>query len=215
MELVTVPLRIDPEAVLWSAKQSDRVGRPLLVVMHGYLSHEGDLFSLAPYLPLHPVIASLRAPINMSTGHAWFPLTDPGLPSSEQVDAAAVAVLEWLDSLGSVTSVGLLGFSQGGAMAIQLMRHAPTRFAYAVQLSGFVAPGEVPGDAQLAELRPPVFWGRGTADPVIPDIAIERTRQWLPSHASLDERVYEGVGHGISQQELTDVAAFIGRQLSA
>lgn len=206
-------LTIDPAAVLWSAQESDRVGRPLLVIMHGYLSHEGDLFSLSPYLPLKPVIASLRAPILMQTGNAWFPIEEPGIPSAVAVDAAAVAVLEWLDTLPEAASVGLLGFSQGGAMALQLMRHAPERFAYAVQLSGFMVPGTLPGDSVLATRRPPVFWGRGTADPVIAQSAVERTEAWLPSHSRLDARIYEGLKHGISEQEVTDIAAFIEQHL--
>ena len=57
-------MRIDDEAVLWSASSADRAGRPLLVLLHGFNSHEGDLFGLAPYLPLAPAIASLRAPID-------------------------------------------------------------------------------------------------------------------------------------------------------
>ena len=43
-------MRIDDEAVLWSASPADRAGRPLLVLLHGYNSHEGDLFGLSPYL---------------------------------------------------------------------------------------------------------------------------------------------------------------------
>src|SRR5680860_430544 len=106
---------IDTDAVLWSASAPDRVGRPLLLILHGYGSHEGDLFSLAPHLPLEPVIAALRAPLAAGQGWAWFPLNDPGNPDSEGVEAATAGVLEWLDALPvQPASVGLLGFSQGG-----------------------------------------------------------------------------------------------------
>jgi phospholipase/carboxylesterase len=128
-------------------------------------------------------------------------------------DAAAVAVLEWLDTL-EYTSVGLLGFSQGGAMALQLLRHAPERFGYAVNLSGFALTGELPGDEALLANRPPVFWGRGTADTVIGDALITRTSEWLPSHSTLTERIYEDLAHSISQPELADVSAFIRAQLA-
>ena len=157
-------MEINSDAVRWSAPERERAGRPLLVLMHGYLSHEGDLFGLSPLMPLGPVIASLRAPITLETGFAWFPIPD-NATAAEQFEAAnesARAVLSWLDTV-QATSVGLLGFSQGGAMALQLMRHAPDRFAYAVQLSGFALPGELAGDDGLAARKPPVFWGRGTA----------------------------------------------------
>jgi phospholipase/carboxylesterase len=208
---------IDPDSVLWSAPERERADRPLLVLMHGYGSHEGDLFGLSPHLPLGPVVASVRAPIPESGGFAWFPYggqsgLDAQAARLAAADAAAVAVLEWLDTL-EYTSVGLLGFSQGGAMALQLLRHAPERFLFAANLSGFALTGERPGDEALLTNRPPVFWGRGTADTVIGDALISVTDEWLPAHSTLTERIYEDLAHSISQQELADVSAFIRAQL--
>ena len=205
---------IDANAVLWSAPERERAGRPLLVLLHGYGSHEGDLFTLAPLLPLSPVIASVRAPFVESAGNAWFPLALPlgghADPSFrlDQANETAGALLRWLDSL-EYTSVGLLGFSQGGAMALQLLRHAPSTFAYAVMLSGFVIEDEQAGDAELAALKPPIFWGRGTADQIIPSAFIERTAEWLPQHSTLTERIYEGVAHAVSTSEIHDIGSFV------
>lgn len=203
-------MNLDASAVIWSAPERERAGRPLLVLLHGYGSHEGDLFSMSPALPLGPVIASVRAPLPESGGFAWWSLQGqrPGEPDAAAVDAAAEAVLGWLDGL-EYTSVSLLGFSQGGAMSLQLLRHAPDRFTAAVCLSGFVATATHPGDAELARVRPPVFWGRGTADPVIPDAAVDRTAVWLPDHADATVRIYEGLGHSISTAELGDFAGFL------
>jgi len=203
-------MRLDESAILWSAPERERAGRPLLVLLHGYGSHEGDLFAMSPGLPLEPVIASVRAPIAESGGWAWFSRIDspPGNPPAERVDDAASAVISWLDTL-EYSSVSLLGFSQGAAMALQLIRHAPARFAATVSLSGFVVAGEHPGDAELARVRPPVFWGRGTDDPVIPNEAVDRTARWLPEHADATIRIYEGLGHSISTPELGDLVSFL------
>lgn len=207
-------MQLDTDAILWSTPEKEWGERPLLVLMHGYGSHEGDLFSLAPALPLDAVIASVRAPIAESGGFAWFSRQDsePGNPPTQRVDDAASAVIEWLDTLEFET-VGLLGFSQGAALSLQLLRHAPDRFAATVSLSGFVAAGEHPGDDILADIRPPVFWGRGTADQVIPAAAIARTADWLPAHATLTERIYEDIGHSISTPELSDFTKFLGEHL--
>jgi phospholipase/carboxylesterase len=204
-------LRVDDEAVLWSASAADREGRPLLLLLHGYNSNEGDLFGLAPYLPLEPAIASLRAPIFTGYGHSWFPLeSERAELSIHAADASTDAVLDWLDRAApDARSVGLLGFSQGGAIALELMRREPERFAFAVSLAGFALPGEREGDERMSQLAPPVFWGRGTVDEVIPAEAILRTQSWLPVHSTLDERIYEGIGHSVSDRELADVAAFI------
>jgi phospholipase/carboxylesterase len=207
-------MRIEPSAVVWSAPERERAGRPLLVLLHGYGSHEGDLFSLSPALPLGPVIASLRAPLTAGPGHAWFPLSSDAFESDlgNSADDVARAILDWLDTTEQ-TSVGLLGFSQGGAVALQLLRLAPDRFSYAVMLSGFIVGMRHAGDAELASREIPVFWGRGTHDQIIPPIAIRATDQWLPLHTKLTTRIYEDVGHGISPGELRDISAFISGQL--
>lgn len=232
-------VRIDESAVLWSAGPQQREGRPLLVILHGYGSNEADLFSLSPYLPLSPVIASLRAPFTAPwpvDGYSWFRLRQradvslPGLVADDDSDAPRTpavapdstpeacidAVLSWLDSLETPPSqIGLLGFSQGGVMAIELMRRQPERFSFVVNLSGFVYEGEQPGDVALAESLPPVFWGRGTQDDVITEAAIVRTTDWLPAHSTLSGRIYEGLGHAVSPQELTDIAGFVERGFAA
>ncbi|NQX15270.1 alpha/beta hydrolase [Rathayibacter sp. VKM Ac-2857] len=208
---------IDANAVLWSSSAKDRAGRPLLVLLHGYGSHEGDLFSLGAYLPLEPVLASLRAPLALDGGaNAWWPLRvplDPDQPRADPVavEAAAQGVLDWLDALEHDGPVGLLGFSQGAALAVQLLRRAPGRFAFAVALSGFVVPladGDT-ADEVLAAERPPVFWGRGTLDAVIPPELVAAAGEWFPAHTALDARVYEGVAHGVSQAELADIGTFV------
>ena len=61
----------------------------------------------------------------------------------------------------------------------------------------------------LAEHRPPVFWGRDESDPIIPSVAVDRTTAWLPEHSTLTARLYTGMLHGVSQDEIVDVAAFL------
>jgi phospholipase/carboxylesterase len=203
-------MNLDANAVIWSAPERERSGRPLLVLLHGYASHEGDLFQLSPRLPLGPVIASVRAPISENGGWAWFSFADRGVaePSPTEVEAATDALLSWLDGL-EFTSVSLLGFSQGAVVALQALRRRPDGFRSVTALSGFVAPGDSPGDEALASARPPVFWGRGTFDRIIPESAIERTEAWLPSHSTATIRIYEKLAHSVSSDELSDVTAFL------
>ena len=203
-------MQLDASAILWSAPERERADRPLLVLLHGYGSHEGDLFGMAPGLPLDPVVASVRAPIAENGGWAWWSRADSpaGDPREDRVDAAADVVLEWLDTL-EYTSVSLVGFSQGAALALQLLRHAPGRFTAAVAIAGFVASGPHPGDAELEVQKPPVFWGRGTEDRVIPPEAVARTAAWLPEHADATIRIYENLGHAISAPMLVDLVTFL------
>lgn len=212
---VTAPL--DAAAVLWSAGADERAGKPLLVLLHGYGADERDLFGLVPYLPDGFAIAAVRAPLAPpfpAPGHSWYPIE--GLESRDpvHVTSAAEQLLAWTDAEATAHSwVGLLGFSQGAAVALQAMRLDPERFAFAVNLSGYVTPGDLPRDAELAEVRPPVFWGRGTNDDVIPPFLVEHTTQWLPDRVELSGRVYPGLTHSVSEQELADVVVFLEKRL--
>ncbi len=207
-------LVIDDSVVRWSAPASERAGRDVVVLLHGYGSDENDLFGLVPHLPAGAVYAAVRAPLAPPwpmPGHSWYPIEGLDGRDGAHVTRAAEAVLAWLDAQG-VTSAGLLGFSQGGAVSLQALRIDSERVRFAINLSGYVTPGELPGDAALLESKPPVFWGRGTHDDVIPEPLIAHTIEWLPPRSELSGRVYSGLAHAVSAEELTDVTAFLATQ---
>ena len=192
-------------------------GVPLLLLLHGFGSHERDLPGLAAALPDRFQWASLRAPIELSTGGAaWFPIAVPGNPEPETVRAPADAVLAWIDEhVDPSTPIVPVGFSQGGLMVTQLLRRRPARFVAGAVLSGFVHAGDEPGDAALAAARTPVFAGRGDQDGVITSEAFARADAFLPQHTALTHRVYPGLGHGISPEELSDLANWLDEVLPA
>jgi phospholipase/carboxylesterase len=210
---VRTPLTIDPAAARTAGAAA---GAPVLVLLHGYGSHEGDLLGLAPHLPAGLRLVAPRAPLTGGPGFAWAPVTTPGRPDPVAVRAAADALLGWIGSVAEPgTPVALLGFSQGGLLATQLLRLAPGRFAAAVVLSGFSLDTTEPGDAALAAAPSlPVLLGHGDADRVIPEDATTRTSAWLAAHADLEEHRYPGLGHGISAEVLADVRAFLTRALA-
>jgi phospholipase/carboxylesterase len=210
-------LALDPAAVLWSRAPAELAGRHLLVLLHGYGSDERDLFGLVPYLPEAFVVASVAAPLSPPwpmPGRSWYPIEGLDGRDASHVTAAGDALIAWVEAhAGAAASVGLLGFSQGAAVSLQALRLAPERFAFAVNLSGYATPGALPRDAELAERRPPVFWGRGTRDDVIPEPLVAHTVEWLPAHADLSGRVYAGLTHSVSEAELDDVRVFLAKQL--
>jgi phospholipase/carboxylesterase len=205
--------RINPDHVMWSAPEAERADRPLLVMLHGHGSNERVGFELRHHLPPELVLASVRGPRQVGGGYAWFALD--ATISLGDIEDSATAVLDWLHGLDQRGPVGILGFSQGVATAFQMIRREPDRFGYAVNLSGAVVPFPAAGDAQFAEQRLPVFWGRGSADPVLPAMLVDPTRAWLSRNTDLNERVYPGLGHNVSAAELNDLSAFIREHLPA
>ena len=210
-------LTIDADATRWTP--GDRTGLPLLVLLHGYGADEHDLFGLVPHLPSDIAVASVAAPLTPpwpSPGRSWYPLDGPDSRHGDAVTIAARSLIDWLDAAApDAPKVALLGFSQGAAVSLQALRLAPERFGAVVALSGYASPDELPDDDSLRELRPRVFWGRGTNDDVIPTPLITHTSQWLPEHSELTGRVYPGLTHSISEEELTDVRVFLEKWLDA
>lgn len=205
-------LTVDPAAARTAGAAA---GAPLLVLLHGYGSHEGDLLGLAPHLPAGLRLVAPRGPLTGGPGFAWAPVTTPGRPDPDAVRAAAAALHDWVGTVAEPgTPVALLGFSQGGLLATQLLRLAPDRFAAAVVLSGFSLDGTEPGDAVLAATRSlPVLFGHGDADRVIPADATARTSTWLAAHTAVEDREHPGLAHGIDAGVLADVRAFLTRTL--
>lgn len=192
-----------------SGNWGDGPGPTVALLLHGYGATENDLTGLASALGLEIPWASLRAPIHLGGGAAWFEVVTPGDPAPVPVQAATDAIWSWVDAFAPGSRVVPIGFSQGGFVASQLLRTRPERVVAPVILGGFVAGSPQAGDADLAERRPAVFWGRGAEDRVITAAAIERTRAFLSAHSTLVDRVYAGLGHGISAAEMADVREFL------
>ena len=200
---------IDNSAVLWREGSGDE----LVIAMHGFGADEKDLFGVAQYLPKHLTVAALRGPHSSPFGgYAWFEF-NPAVDSTDHtmIDRSSESVLGWLDSLErEYARIHAFGFSQGGALAVQLSRLEPSRFASVCHLSSFVHNGELPRDGELAERRLPLFHGIGHDDNVIASDKRERSIPWLDRHFDVERHYYDR-GHSINVEELHDVAAFLSR----
>lgn len=183
----------------------------LLLTLHGWSSHERDLTKLFGQFSAQFDWVSLRAPYELDEGGAgWFLGTDMENPDRDLVEAGVASVLDWIDIHASGRQVIPIGFSQGGVMVSELLRHRPDNFTAAVILSGFITPGTLPGDAELAARRPAVFYGRGGKDEVVtPPSLVKRTEQWVQDHTTPTVRVYPALGHGVSPRELSDLNRFL------
>lgn len=207
-----LPASTDAPFAVWSNDADARPGTPLLVLLHGYGSHERDLMALVPGLPREFSVASLRAPQPLQFGYQWFPLAADLSFSVDRVAEAVEPVAAWLRAIaGDHPSTTLLGFSQGMAMATSLARHMPGEIDAVVGLSGFVVPGEHPlfADDRLREQPLRMFWGRDPQDPVIPPELVDATAEWALEHADVTKVQYTGVGHGISPQEIGHVREYL------
>jgi phospholipase/carboxylesterase len=168
--------------------------------------------SFLPDLPW----AALRAPISFGQqAFAWYSAKDPLTPAPDDVEPATIAIWDWVErSIPDDSPLIVLGFSQGGLMATQLLRTRPTRLAATVILAGFIVAGEQPGDAELASLKPKVFYGRGANDQRITREAVKSLNIWLQTHTRAQTNVYEALGHSIDARVMSDVARYLSTRLA-
>jgi phospholipase/carboxylesterase len=196
---------LDEAAIGWSAPASERAGRPLLLALHGHRGDERQLAVASAMLP-EVVVATPRAPYRLPTGGwSWFELSEAGIPQAARV---VEQLLAWLAEQRGHTSVGVLGLSQGGAVAMALLRANPRMFDYGLQLSGFAI--DTSPAPELAAVRPPFFSAHGGRDAVIPAERARDTAAWLREHTTLTERVYPSLGHSIDPIEIIEATSFIG-----
>lgn len=209
VRVVPATSSIDERAVRWT--RPPREGDRIVLLLHGLGSTEDDLIGLAPALPGDLVYASLRGIYAYGPGWAWldFPV-DPA--RRERLSASAAAIEAWIDTLPAGRVVGAIGFSQGAALALELLRRRPASLAWVAQLSGHPFPGELPGDAELAWTRPPVLWGHGGQDPLSPPALTEATRAWMREHTQLTEELSPALGHGVDERVLAALAAFVAER---
>lgn len=198
---------------------------PLLLLLHGVGSHEGDLMGLAPYLDPRFFIVSARAPVVLGPGmYGWFHVQlDPYHPiiNPDEAEASRRTLLGFIDELIEAygpdpARVYLMGFSQGAIMSLSVALTRPDKVAGVVVMSGRVLPEVQPLMASPEAMRElPVFVAHGTEDPVLPvehGRAAKRLLEGLP--VTLTYREYP-MGHQVSEESLADVAAWLTERLAA
>lgn len=199
---------IDEDAIVRSGAASPEA--PIVLLLHGLGSHEHDLFGLVPHLPSAYTYVSLRGIHRYVQGYAWLDSTiDPARPESLQLSATAVE--SWIDQQAAPV-VGAIGFSQGGMLALQLLRRDPHRLDWIVQLSGAPFPAPMPGDAALAAVRPPALWGHGGLDPLFDAEREDMVRTFMNRHTRCEEEKRPHLGHAVDEIELRAIAAFLERR---
>ncbi|MFC7175785.1 alpha/beta hydrolase [Halosegnis marinus] len=143
-----------------------------------------------------------------ATNNTWYPHSflepveknEPGRTGG--LDAIDRIVEGFVDDGIERENVLLMGFSQGACLTSEYAATRPERYGGVAALSGGVIGdevGEYEGDMAGTE----VFLGCSDVDPHIPVERVHDTRDVFESlGADVEERIYEGMGHGVNEDEL-------------
>ncbi len=206
-----------------------------VIWMHGLGADGNDFADVIPELGL-PQNAAIRfifphapvRPISINGGHkmrAWCDLAymDDGVtldfednPDIKGVEESAKLVAELIDAeiAKGVNSekILLIGFSQGGVMALYTATRYPKKLAGAASLSShFPKENTMPLDGVNAKL--PVFFGHGIYDDVVPAALSERSFEFFKSNGNPVERHTYDIRHTVCLEELKTLGAWIAKVL--
>ena len=108
----------------------------------------------------------------------------------------------------------LAGFSQGGAMALQVGLTHSARLGGLLGLSCYVPlPDRIRGEEARANRATPIFMGHGTDDDIVLVERGEASQTFLRAAGySVEWKTYP-MGHQVDAQEIVDVGEWIGARL--
>lgn len=212
------------ERELYHVSRSPRAGgtgpHPTLFLLHGRGANEDDLLPLVDELDPRLFVVSVRAPLTLGPGYAWYHLQEIGSPDARTFEVSLDALARLVEKLPDTfpidpSRVFTLGFSQGAMMAGSLLRSRPDAMAGTIMLSGYLP---LDGSASVDDSRlahRPVFVAHGSLDPVLPIQFGRAARDYLTSvGADLTYHEYP-IGHSIAADELMDAASWLKQKLDA
>jgi predicted esterase len=152
-------------------------------------------------------------------GRTWYP--NSFLAPIEENEPSLSSALEFLGRVRErVSKAGLpadrlcfVGFSQGACLASEFVARNPERYGgLAVLSGGVIGPEGTPRDYDGDLQETPVFLGCGDRDPHIPVERVHETRDALTDlGGDVTERIYQGMSHGINEEELEYVRSLVNR----
>jgi phospholipase/carboxylesterase len=136
----------------------------------------------------------------------WYDLSD--LSKREGLEQSRQQLTDWLQSFNSndvsLKQTFLAGFSQGGAMTLDVGCHLPV--AGLIVLSGYLHP---PAVRLLPKTFPPILMVHGRQDPVVPLAAAQQARDVLTQAGAVVDYHEFDMGHEIQPQVLTLIRDFV------
>jgi len=179
-----------------------------LVVLHGWGANAKDLTTIAPALGFQTTQMMFPdAPFDhpqVSGGKMWYDLQQPdeaGLNHSRE------ALQQWFNALETTTGIPLeqtflLGFSQGGAMTLDVGFQFPFRGLCC--LSGYLH-----SEPAVTSPAPPTLITHGTQDPVVPITAAQQARDTLQQKGVTVSYHEFAMQHEVTPEVIATVKEFI------
>ncbi|HXB92959.1 MAG TPA: dienelactone hydrolase family protein [Puia sp.] len=190
----------------------------VLIMTHGRGANAADILTLAEYLPVEDF--TLLAP--QADGNSWYPYSfmEPPVRNEPWLSAS----LDRLQNLvGGLRAKGIsddriyfLGFSQGACLTLEFVTRHATGYGGVVAFTGGLIGDKIYTNNYKGDFAgTPVFIGTSDPDPHVPVARVRATTTLLRGmNADVTEKVYPGMGHTISSDEIQQARRVVFREMA-
>lgn len=216
--------RIQPENPVKGPHQQQRTivrkaedPQAAMIMIHGRGATAEGIIGLAGELDL----PQLHYYALQAQGFTWYPNSflapiesnEPGISSGLQ--KIYDLILEINEQGIPAEKVFLLGFSQGACLATEFAARHPRKYGGVIGLSGGLIGPEISADNYTGPLSgTPVFLGCSDVDPHIPKERVRETAGVFKKlGASVEMKLYPGMGHLVNQDEIETIKKMIEKGL--
>ena len=183
-----------------------RVAKKAVIMLHGRGAGPQDILSLSSYLALDGF--ALLAP--QATNNTWYPLSFMAPPvANEPWLSSALNLLNEIVSdtvRGGISreNIFFLGFSQGACLTLEYVTRNATKYGGVAAFTGGLIGDKIYTENYKGDFEnTPVFIGTSNPDPHVPVVRVHATTNILKNmNANVTEKIYENMGHTISQDEI-------------
>ncbi|HEX6225048.1 MAG TPA: dienelactone hydrolase family protein [Chryseolinea sp.] len=177
-----------------------------LIMLHGRGASAQDILRLTPYLNIEEF--AVLAP--QATNNTWYPYSflvsrtqnEPWLSSA--LDLITEIVNDINDAGIPKNQIYFLGFSQGACLTLEYITRNATKWGGAVAFTGGLIGDKIYPESYKGDFEgTPVFIGTSNPDPHVPVDRVKETTVFLQKmNASVTEKIYQNMGHTISEDEI-------------
>lgn len=198
----------------------------LVILLHGYGSNGTDLISLAPELEdtlPNAIFISPDAPFpfegGFQGGFQWYSLLDrrPIIMLEDAKKAEKILKAFIKDQLKrtniDISNLIVIGFSQGGMMALYSMLQHDNQALAVISFSGYL----VDNGKLLSEVKskPPILLTHGLEDTIVPPKSFHFTLNLLQDiGCNVESLLVPGLGHGIDYNCIQKAILFLKKHIN-
>jgi phospholipase/carboxylesterase len=177
-----------------------------LIMLHGRGASAEDILGLTSYLNIEDF--AILAP--QATNNTWYPYSFLApRPQNEPWLTSALDLLT--DLVHDINNAGIpknqvyfLGFSQGACLTLEYVARNATKWGGAVAFTGGLIGDKIYSQTYSGDFQgTPIFIGTSNPDPHVPvDRVTESVSVLKKMNASVTEKIYQNMGHTISEDEI-------------